>query len=334
MITFNEIQDVHLEISTLCNSSCAWCPRNFWGYPFNDGYPELNLTLVNAKKIFSQDFLLQLKTIRINGNFGDIVMNLEGPDIVEYFASSNQQLRVSVSTNGAARPAEFWERLACTGATVEFCIDGLEDTHHLYRQNTVWKTVINNAKTVIAAGGSAVWKMICFDHNKHQIDQCRQMSQDLGFCDFQLIDDGRNTAPVFNNKGKLTHTLGNYRAETNFDKLFFKRKTDLVLLEDIVLDRQPKTKVTCETKQYKSIYIAANGDVYPCCFLGFYPKTFGHGTYHQAVNSQIASLISKNNALEHDLEDCINWFSCVQESWAQSKYENGRLVACDDNCGC
>ena len=83
----------------------------------------------------------------------------------------------------------------------------------------------------------------------------------------------------------------------------------------------------------KSIYIAANGDVGPCCFLGFYPKTYGAGQYHQATNAQIIPLISKNNALEYPLEECIKWFESVENSWKISNYEQGRLVICDNVCG-
>jgi hypothetical protein len=170
MISFNDIRDVHLEISSLCNASCPWCPRTFWGYPYNGGYPETNFTLAHAKQVFTDKFLTQLNSIRINGNFGDIVMNPEGPDIVDYFLSQNSNLQITISTNGGARDQVFWTRLAQSGATVLFCLDGLEDTHHLYRQNTVWSTVIRNAQTFIAAGGHAVWKMIKFDHNLHQIE--------------------------------------------------------------------------------------------------------------------------------------------------------------------
>ena len=53
MILYNDIKDVHLEISSLCNASCPWCPRTFWGYPYNGGYPEVNLTLDHAKKILT-----------------------------------------------------------------------------------------------------------------------------------------------------------------------------------------------------------------------------------------------------------------------------------------
>jgi MoaA/NifB/PqqE/SkfB family radical SAM enzyme len=333
MILYESIRDVHLEISSLCNASCAWCPRTFWGYPYNDGYPETNLTLEQTKSIFQTEFLTQLDSIRINGNFGDLVMNPQGADIVDYFFSVNPNLKISISTNGGARDTKFWTQLAKTSCVIYFCLDGLEDTHHLYRQNTVWSTVIRNAKTFISAGGQAVWKMISFDHNHHQIEDCRKLSQQLGFAKFELIDDGRNTAPVFNNRGELTHVLGNYVGEKSFEVLFHKKTTDQILLEDIVIDRTPAKIISCEAKKLKSIYISATGDVSPCCWTGLYPKTYGAGQYHEAANAQLIPLISKNNALEYPLEECIEWFKSVENAWKIDNYEQGRLVVCDDACG-
>lgn len=333
MILYEDIRDVHLEVSTLCNAACPWCPRTFWGYPHNGGYPELYITLDQIKKIFNIGFLKQLTSIRINGNFGDIVMNPESPDIVEYFKSINPSLEVYINTNGGAKDKIFWERLARSGACVLFALDGLEDTHHLYRQNTVWNTVIKNSKIFIDAGGNAIWQMIQFSHNSHQIEQCRKLSQELGFRKFDLINDGRDSAPVFDRHGNLVHVMGNYKGETSFKVLFFKKTSDEVLLEDIVADRVPKSTIVCETKKLKSIYIAANGDVSPCCYTGLFPKTYGKGQYHQAVNSQLSPLISKNNALEYPLETCIEWFNEVEKSWKSRDYAQGRLVVCDDNCG-
>ena len=333
MIAYQDIRDVHLEISSLCNASCPWCPRTFWGYPYNGGYPETNLSLESARLIFSSDFLKQLTSIRINGNFGDIVMNPQGADIIDYFFEHNPTLEVTVSTNGGARSREFWIQLAGSPVTVLFCLDGLEDTHHLYRQNTVWSTVIRNARTFIDSGGRAVWKMIRFDHNQHQVDQCRQLSQELGFVDFKLIEDGRDTAPVFDRDGNLIHVLGNYTGPREFPVLFHKKITDTVLLEDIVADRVPAKSMACQTQILKSIYIAANGDVSPCCFTGFYPKTYGHGQYHEAANAQLVPLMAKNNALEHSLQECIEWFKLVENSWKFETYQQGHLIICDDNCG-
>lgn len=333
MLTIDQIKNVHLEISSFCNASCPWCMRTFWGYTYNSGYPELNLTLLSAKKIFSPQFLQQLKSINIEGNLGDLVMNSETPEIVRYFFENNPSLEIIGTTNGSARSSDFWQQLAKTAIKIEFCLDGLADTHTLYRQNTNWQTVIKNATTFINNGGYAIWKFIKFDHNKHQIDECKQLSKSLGFKEFKIAGDGRDTAPVFNNKGTLTHTLGNYTGETNFQILFYKKRTDKVLVEDVIKNHAPKGSVTCFSKSYKSIYIAANGDVFPCCWTGFYPKTFGHGQYYQAINSQLIPLITKNNAIEHQLQDCLEWFNNIVEKWEIPNYENGRLVICDHKCG-
>lgn len=330
MLAFNEIRDVHLELSSLCNARCPLCPRNFRGYPYNDGYTEANLTLTQCQHIFTPKFLKQLTRIWINGNFGDAVMNPETPEIIEYFYSQNPKLELEISTNGSARDKIFWQRLAGK-ATIQFCLDGLEDTHHLYRQNTSWATIVNNAKIFIEAGGRAIWKMIEFDHNKHQITACKQLSEELGFVKFELVDQGRNSGPVYDKQGKLVHIIGNYTGQTEFNILLNKKKTDLVLLEDITPSN--KTKLNCYSKKAKSIYINSLGEVYPCCFTGFSPKTYGHGEYLQAVNAQIAPLVKNNNALDQSLESCIAWFNRVEESWSIDTYENGRLVACYDNCG-
>jgi MoaA/NifB/PqqE/SkfB family radical SAM enzyme len=333
MIEYNNIRDVHLELSTLCNAACPLCPRNFRGYPYNDGYPEINFTLKNAHTIFKPAFLKQLTRIWINGNYGDIVMNPETVDIVRYFREHNQNLVIDISTNGSARNSQFWKSLAKLNANVFFCLDGLEDTHHLYRQNTVWSTIIKNAQTFIKAGGKATWKFIKFDHNTHQLEACRQLSKDLKFSNFQTVDDGRNIGPVFDKQGNHTHTIGSYSGSTEFKVLFHKKKTDEVLLEDIIDVRTPSKSVKCFSVTYQSIYIAANGDVSPCCWTGFYPQIYGHGEYHQALNAQLSPLVSDNNALEHSLETTIEWFKNVKQQWNNKTFQEGRLVVCDDNCG-
>ena len=333
MINYKDIRHVHLELSTFCNASCPLCPRNFFGYEHNNGYPKTHFTLEYAKTIFTSGFLQQLEEIHVSGNFGDIVMNPEGLEVIDYFKQQNSNLRISISTNGSARDKSFWQGLADLQTEVHFCIDGLADTHHLYRQNTMWNTVIKNAKIFIAAGGKAVWRMIEFKHNQHQIEACRKLSQELGFVYFVVINEGRNTAPAFNHRGEHTHSLGSYNGSTDFKMLFHKKKTDTILVEDIVDTISTKKHVSCLSVKKSSVYISAYGEVSPCCWTGFAPSTYGAGAYHQAINSQLHPLMSKNNALQYPLEECIAWFSSIQSSWNIETYQQGRLVVCDSNCG-
>jgi len=330
MYNIKDIQHVHLEISSRCNAECPLCPRNFYGYPYNDGYVEHDMTLAHAQHIFQPEFLKQLTEIYINGNFGDAVMNPNTIKIIEYFQSYSSAV-ISMSTNAGARNSEYWKNLAQLNVRIFFCIDGLEDTHHLYRKNTQYSTVIKNAKTFINAGGYAIWKIIKFDHNQHQLESAEKLSQQLGFKKFEVSDHGRNQAPVFDKQQKLMHVIGQ-PATVDFNKLWHTRTTDEVLLEDITPGRVPKP-IQCQVKQQKSIYISSTGDVYPCCFLGFNPKTYGHGNYHAAANAQFKHMVQENNALEYNLEHCINWFQRVVQSWNQPTFEQGRLVICNDNCG-
>ena len=329
MYSIKDVRHLHLEISSLCNARCPLCPRNFHGYPYNDGYIERNLTLEDVKKIFEPNFVKQLTGIMINGNFGDCVMNTETPAIVKYFRQHNSNLEIKINTNGGARSKQFWQQLAELDAHVLFALDGLADTHSIYRQDNVYETVLKNAKTFIKAGGQATWKMIPFDHNQHQIKTCRELSKQLGFSNFTLTDQGRDTGIAVDKKGKVVNLLGTPK-KINFEQLLQSKKTDQVLLEDL----DPKVKqITCEVKKSKSIYVTSTGEVYPCCYTGFYPRTYGHGQYYEVVNKQLKNIIEPNNALETSLEESIGWFNIIEQSWNTEDFKQGRLLICNDVCG-
>ena len=175
MYHYKFIRRLDLELSSLCNAECPLCPRNVFGHPTNTGYVERNLTLDDVKHIFKPEFILQLKQINACGNFGDIVMNPDTPAIIQYFREHNPTANIIVSTNGGARDRSFWTDLAGNTDRIFFAIDGLEDTHNLYRRNTDFKTVLTNAQTVRDAGGKTSWIFIVFYHNLHQIEKARQL---------------------------------------------------------------------------------------------------------------------------------------------------------------
>jgi MoaA/NifB/PqqE/SkfB family radical SAM enzyme len=331
MISLENIRHLHIEFSSLCNARCPLCPRNLYGYPYNRGYEETSLSLDLMKSSFSPSFIKQLHMILINGNFGDFTSNLESIDIIKYFKESNPNLTVQISTNGSARNKEFWAELGkLYNTTVEFCLDGLEDTHHLYRQDTDFNKIIENAKTYMAAGGYAVWKMIKFDHNQHQIDDAEQRSKDYGFDKFQLEDHGRSRGPVFDRKGNLVHVMGDWNGHTEISEII-KFHGDSTKKYDYP-QYDPNRKLHCFTKKNNSIYIAADGRVYPCCYMGFNPLTYNKG-WHGFVNGQIKPIVYNNSLHETTLEEAIKWFGKVESSWAKTSVEDGRLIQCDIACG-
>ena len=327
MIKYKEILSVHLEISSRCNAACPDCLRNFRGVDIIDTYPVCDMTLTEFKQIFSKEFLQQLDHFGINGNYGDFVTARDALEIVEYIVKCNPDIYLEISTNASAKP-KIWEPLGRLRPTISFRLDGLKDTHHLYRQNTDWDFVIENAQKFIAAGGKAVWAMIKFDHNEHQIELCRELSKKLGFIRFKLIDGNRNVMPVFTPDRRLSHVIGNYTGTTDFDLLYNSYK-HYEIDPTVTINTVTENKVIdCYAKKMNEVYVTSNGEVYPCCWLGYYPL---HSNSRPS-NVQLKPLIEENNALKYGLEHAIAWFNKIEESWTKTVPE-GKIYECNKTCG-
>lgn len=336
MLKYQDIRRVHLEVTTHCNARCPLCLRNFHGADHNDGYPLTSLSLDDIKTIFPVSFVQQLRKFHFGGNFGDFIMAKDIISIVEYLRSTNPTLEIMGSTNAGIRNEAFWKELAKLKMLIIFCIDGIGDTHSLYRIDTAYQTVIQNAKTFIDAGGHAFWFMTEFDHNINEIPTAESLAKEMGFLKFQTRDYGRNNGPVFSRTGEPVDYIGKRigtRIFTKDEYLNHTQQNHLPKTIKLYHDTTPSTKFNCEVTQHSSIYVDALGDVYPCCYIGHYPKTFN--TMRIIGNEQITELVSgiENNALTHGIEHAIGWFDRVSERFDVSTFDKGRLYRCHENCG-
>lgn len=306
MYNYKDIKTVHLEITERCNASCPMCARNINGGEDNPHLQNHELTLEDCKTIFTPDFIKQLDRMYMCGNFGDPVAASDTLEVFEYFRTNNSKMNLTMYTNGSAKRPEWWRQLARVldkNAYVVFSIDGLEDTNHLYRQNTVWSKIMENAEAFISAGGRARWDYIVFAHNEHQVERAEQLSREMKFEKFQY----KKSARFFSNVSGVTkeaHQASNRKglttllqAPTNpkyrnsvLDKLkevvgkeekikFIPSKKDEAIrnqtLQVFNLDPAKKSKmeleldnsqIKCKVKEEKSLYISAEGVVQPCCW--------------------------------------------------------------------
>ena len=274
-----DINDLHLEPTTKCNAACPMCLRNQSGDRINNKLVEQDFDLNLLENID-----MNIKKLTLAGNYGDPILSNKLFHIIKWFKDKHNG-KIVLQTNGGARKADWWKELANIGGDnlrVIFGIDGLEDTNHLYRRNVRWNILMKNVKSYIEAGGQASWKFLVFKHNEHQIENAEQLSKDLGFKSFQKLLTNRFLKsakwPVINNKGKTEYYLEEQEKFNNFtvrNKYRPKQSTkQYKKLENVKIKEFRKMNlqfnIDCYAKRDTSVYVAADGRVYPCCNTGYH----------------------------------------------------------------
>ena len=122
-------------------------------------------------------------------------------DQLKYLNTLDRRPSVNISTNGSGRNKLWWEKLSALikhNDRVEFAIDGLEDTNHLYRVNSKWNTIMLGVKTLRENFvGNMWWRYVIFEHNFHQIVEARDLAHRLGFNSFRpVVGDSRTPSKM------------------------------------------------------------------------------------------------------------------------------------------
>jgi len=308
MLTVNDICVLDVETINNCNAGCALCLRHP-GMRTNDTLDWHQVTAQIPQLVWQN-----LKTINFNGSTGDNIMHPDIFNIIEWTVH-NTTAFISIHTNGSLRSADWWrafgQLLHGHDHCVVFGIDGLEDTHEIYRTNTNWKKIISNAEAFIQGGGHAHWQFILFEHNAHQIESCRAMSEQLKFEKFFVLHQDR-----FNLKDQSQAHLQPASPElvpatvTFIEKDFIKPTTG---------------KISCESQRVGWISIYADGTVWPCCWLMGWHKATQQKLTYEVVNYHFRNTLAIDfdqiNLYTSTLEDIINgdlWQKRYPASFNQS----------------
>ena len=63
-------------------------------------------------------------------------------------------------------------------------------TEHL-EQNVNWNKVMENTMSFIGTGARAHWDMLVFEHNKHQVEESKEIAKEMGFSWFRTKETDR-----------------------------------------------------------------------------------------------------------------------------------------------
>jgi len=339
MFKFNELKGIHLEITNRCQAACPMCARNHHGGLPNPNVIEGDWTLEDFKQIITPEVLDQIDYYYFCGNFGDPMVNNDLIKMIEYSNSIAPHVSIRIHTNAGARKPDWWKELAsvCTdNDTLVVALDGLEDTHHLYRVNTTYERVIENATAFIDAGGKADWAMLVFKHNEHQIEEARKRAEDLGFKMFYVKNSSRfvgsNQYEVYDKDGNTTHVL----EPSSATNLNFITKQDVDNFQKLVAI----TDIDCMVKKGKEVYIDAHRHLMPCCFIASAPYDHVTGILSEPkkhikeqYNQLVKTLGGLNNlhTINRSIKDIINSQE-YQTAWNYYWNEN-KLIQCARTCG-
>ena len=149
-----------------------------------------------------------------------------------------------MNSNGGLKTKDWWKKLGeVLQGPLDYCvfsIDGLEDTNHIYRRNVKWDKIIENVVSFISTGAKAHWDMLVFEHNKHQVDEAKDLAKEIGFSWFRAKETDRWDT--------YTSNLGILPATEYTSKTYTK-------------------DITCEKDRDNSIFLDYTGKYWPCCHM-------------------------------------------------------------------
>lgn len=305
MYKYEEIKAVHLELTERCQAECPMCLRTS-----NAKLSLSELSIEDIENIFPYNFVRQLKTITLCGNFGEPIVAKDCLLVVEYFKDINPDVFITINSNAGARNEDWWKQLAKLigrQGIVNFGIDGLQDTNHIYRVNVKWEHAISNAKYYIDAGGRARWDFIAFEHNEHQVNEAKKLSEQLGFESFRL---------------KKTYRFGKFK-DINIrpPKNYFNDNSDVLIQDDNYFD---SIEINCKVKGIKEIYISAQGLLFPCCWIG-------GEIYKDHSLFDVDKIDLKKYSIEQIMNT--NYFYDLEKKWKLNSIKEGKPLVCSKFCG-
>lgn len=263
------IESVFLGISQDCNQNCIFCSNPKIFDPKQPGSRTLSLKEITA--LIKNLKVAGVDDMRLYG--GEPFMNREILKIMAF--SLEQGMKLSVYTNGTFADRSIQEFLRRNPIRKMFIsLDGsTAEIHDAVRQTTgAFEQTVENIKTFINLGVTVDILFTICSINKNDIFETYRLVEELGVRDI---------------KSNLVSPVG--MAKKNWERVRLDNKEVRVISQEVLrahkffFGKEPKRK-ECQAGN-KEIFIASNGDIYPCAM--FIYDEYKIGNIRQADFSDI-----------------------------------------------
>ena len=99
----DNVKEIHIEPTSLCNAECPMCARNVYGKMLNPYIRLKSLPLKWFQDNIKPEQIKQLKKIFFCGNVGDPASAPELIQIAQYFKKHNPNIVVGLISNGGLK---------------------------------------------------------------------------------------------------------------------------------------------------------------------------------------------------------------------------------------
>jgi MoaA/NifB/PqqE/SkfB family radical SAM enzyme len=360
---YRQVHKLQVDMTSHCNARCGACIRNIDGGQTKPGLELTHFDVDVWKRMATVDTKgWWVRQLSLNGNWGDPMMHPHLVEMLEIWISVHPESFISIATNGSMRSTKFWSDLAIvlrkgSHHKVDFAVDGMEDTHHIYRRKTVFSKLKENIEAFTSSKGNAVVQMTMFEHNKHQINEVKELAKELGCKQFNArrshseymeIKDGDEQYNInaWYPTGNGEFLIDNKEPELN--EYFEENDWPLTDMRDNIWLRANERfeelnlnyiKSKCPWKDEGEVQIDPWGVVWPCCHISLYggDNASSGMSIEKDFNKEAADIdfINRgrrmNSLHSNSLKDILNneWFNDT----LNNAIDNADYHICRRNCG-
>lgn len=331
-----KIKKIQFELSNFCNASCIGCRRS----------DPVTLTprydLANSESTFvSLDVIQSLiddpafddvYELEFCGTIDEPLAHPKFIEILNLFSAKRTNFFVRIHTNAAVRNEFFYIDLAEALSKFErheirFSIDGLEESHRLYRGDLDYKKIMEHAQVFIDYGGLAIWQMLQFPWNEHEVEECTSIAKEMGFRKIIVRRDRTYSSELSTAEIKKLRdekTPSKFRQIPIFESGYAAEKDEVI---------------TCHYSNEGMIFMNFQGKIFPCCFMSNL-EIVNFTAKAQQFFKNVYEIHGEdfNDLHVHSLTEIMNnqWYQQdLASSWQNNFNDkvNPKLLTCSVSCG-
>jgi MoaA/NifB/PqqE/SkfB family radical SAM enzyme len=170
------MSSLQIETTTRCTLKCGGCSRTIFANILGRPMPHRDVDVDLLYKFLDCNEGEKINELALCGDYGDSIYYPKLFNLIDKFKPKKS---FEIVTNGSHRDEKFWLDLCSRldkNDTIIFSIDGLEDTNHLYRINSDWKSIMLGLDIVAKSNIKLVWETNVFSFNYNQLDKIKQFA--------------------------------------------------------------------------------------------------------------------------------------------------------------